>query len=157
MKGSLITWKDADQNLCTIAAFILHAAMVELRQSNNLPGPIMPLMTNGERVSHSFVSPYPRSIFGFGEDTGVFGNEWFNNDIYSGDGGGPGTNNDGSPSSLCWWSFQNIVRFYLREAREEIKANLYARREREKRATPKRSRNYSKRSQGSKFGRTKDR
>jgi hypothetical protein len=163
---NLITWKDADQNLCTLAASILHAASVNLRSGRTAAGPVA--MTNGD-----FAMP------GYAEKTAAGGGP--GRTIFSGvrdpDATVPGygipgqqidepddredeTKDDNlnfnQPSSLCWWSFQNIIRFRLREAREELEKNLYPQKRRGS-VNPNQSRNVKRERFKSKFGRQAER
>jgi hypothetical protein len=142
---NLITWKDADQNLCTLAAYIIHQSMVELRSSEFtlIEYPI----EDGSKVPLNFGSYGVRTVFSHGEnmlyepDTGVlFPPETFGDVM----------------SAQCWWCFQNLIKMKLKQARAELKKNLYG--EGEKAKTSKQSsRNASARKRQSKFGRREER
>lgn len=155
-KKSLITWKDADQNLCTIAAFIFHQAMVEIRNPdppNMLKEPKW--MSNGQAVPPSYASTWPRSVTSWGLDNDFMG--WFGNT--SGGPYGVVFTYIPQPSTLCWWCFQNIVRQRLREARLELKKNCYPQnRKRKTRREVHKTRNQGKRFVNrSKYGRHPER
>jgi hypothetical protein len=148
-KKNIITWKDADQNLCTIAAGMLDSAMGELRDSQ----PYIPyydpmFMSDGREVPHNYASATSRTIMTYLQFGG-----WY---LGSGSGYPIG---GGYASTLCWWCFQNIIRQRLKEARLELWKNLYTQRNRrESKRSSKKSRNRGKRMVNrSKFGRQPER
>lgn len=122
-KKKVITWEDADMNLCIIAASILDSAMMVLRATNEPPYRSAYYRTDdGTVVPDDYASDEDRTVYSWP-----------------------------TLSPICWWSFQNLVRIRLREARKEIKNNLYGRGNRPKESGQS-SRNPNGRS-GSKFGR----
>lgn len=140
----IITWKDADQNLCTLAAYILHQAMVELRssQSTTVEYPI----DDGTRTAVDMGSDTPRTVFSCVQAM-----------LTEDDYGVPFPENDGdTPSAQCWWCFQNLIRMKLAEARKELKRNLYGTGS-ESKVNKQSSRNYTFRTSRSKYGRQAER
>lgn len=188
----LTTWRDADQNLCWIAAYILDEAMNTLRKNHDMSresypcydGPI-PRGFLQEEGSH-------RTIF---SDNAMRLDGWFPSGGY-----GPGYElNEESSSALdqltelqegdyslfelvdgvgevvwqsfeqvdgnattltnvgitpqCWWSFQNLVRQRLKQARRELFENLYGRKRRDNRVSLHKTRNANKRSPGARYPR----
>lgn len=162
---NIITWKDADQNLCTIAAYILHQASVELRATRS---GIPVLMTNGQFAAPGYAEKMQasagRTIFSGNKDDAATMDDpaglpgGFSPEIP--DDREDETKDDNlnvrSPSVLCWWSFQNIIRFRLREAREELEKNLYPQK-RKGTVNPNQSRNLKRERDKSKFGRQAER
>lgn len=194
-KRNLITWKDADQNLCWIAAFILDKAMHTLRARKDMRGPY-PVGRSGN------VDP------GFAEDNGkrtVFSDEGISFKGSYEDGGyivadqlttsefeslvaplraimeewniglNHWTHDELMPahshlnfeswdnpaafvgySPQCWWSFQNLVRQRLTQARQELKSNLYGK-SNSRTLNRQSSRNKIKRKAGSKYNRQQER
>lgn len=143
----IITWKDADQNLCTIAAYILHESMVELRNTQSPVSTWTYPLSDGSRVGAKFGTEENRTIFSvtFGVlREGVEGYTIIPSaaSYY--------------PAPQCWWSFQNLVRMKLKEARAELKANLYGQGEKVK-TSGQSSRNAQPRTSQSKFGRQQER
>lgn len=134
-KKNLITWKDADQNLCTVAAAIFDAAMRELRAN----------------YDQDFWYPTDdggRAESGMCEESG-------NRTFWSTDRSVPEVIREGL-SQQCWWSFQNIIRMRLAQSRQEIQDNLYPQ-NRQHRTSKQSSRNPDKRRDGSKYGRQPER
>ena len=155
-RKSIITHKDADQNLCTIAALMLEDAMQQLRMTREEEHPIP--MTNGEDAPPGFAeddgskrtifSADPQNVLENIEDT-VFQyipalDQQF--EVFP-------TNR---PATLCWWSLQNLIRFRLRQARQELADNCYPQ-SGEFKSDKQASRNPKKRPEASKFGRQPER
>ena len=147
----IITWKDADHNLCILAASMLHQASQSLRGGRNMTVPR--ITTRGQQVPPGFAEV---AVWTGGPARTVFTgpSRW-------GEGGGEYAIEDEdddrdlnhkAPSSLCWWAFQNIVRFELRRARKLLKENLYPQ-TKGKKTDPALSRNKDGRRAGSKYGR----
>ena len=121
----VITWEDADMNCCIIAASILSAAVLTLRVTGTLGRGVL-TTDNGETIPRDYAEDGERSVY-----------SWL------------------TISPICWWSFQNLVRIRLKQARKEIKENLYGRGNSEK-VSKQASRNATRRS-GTKYGRKKTR
>ncbi len=156
-KKNLITWKDADQNLCHLAAVMLSNAMQELRNSGVQTGDFV--MDNGKELPPGYAEPdgskrtiysdEPTSLlsavgdadisYEISPDDVVF---YFDTD---------------RPSTLCWWSFQNLIRWRLRKARRELARNVYQSKPFKKETEKNCSRNQEKRPEGSKYGRQAER
>lgn len=151
---NVITWKDADQNLCRIAAIILRDAMRELRVE--VPGPWRPNMTRLKgKIPKDYAAP-PGEWWGWHSENGHMG-------VPDGQGG-HGEHDEfygyldifldelkwewqGDLSIQCWWGFQNIVRWRLREARESLWENCYGSNKRKTKHRRIHSRNRNKRKQ----------
>jgi hypothetical protein len=145
---NVITWKDADQNLCHIAAMILRDAMRELRQGHQEG--LRPPMTRGKGpIPRDYAYSEDRSWMSFNgitdltelaDDAGIFDklDDWWDKNVWL---------LVGTHSTQCWWSFQNIVRFRLREARESLWENCYGANKRKSKKRTIHSRNRSKRKQ----------
>lgn len=111
----LITWKDADQNLCTVAAGILEAAL-NLRTTDNQVG----------TKAH-----WPGESYAPGQWDSKTNHGWWSDGWNESDANNPKDERAGSPyyqnyiTALCWFSFVQMVRYRLRQARQELEANLY--------------------------------
>ena len=139
-----ITWKDADQNLCTLAASILDQASGVLRTPYGTQTENKETETAGE-----FIPP------GFADKEDNRG--WWTIGTYTEDAADAGFfHGKNTMSVVCWYSFQNLVRMRLKQAREELRLNLYGSGSKIKRSSQA-SRNPVKRLRGSKFGRKPER
>lgn len=149
---NLITWKDADLNLCRLVMGMLEDASYSLR--SYAAHDAAPLTTTmGKQVGGGYAEDNSNRTF--------FSGRW---DVYifemMGDYSIPYMwqwlfDEDTQGISLqCWWSFQNILRYRLKEARKELKRNLYQNNRSKVRTDKNFSRNLYKRVKGvSKFGR----
>lgn len=112
----IITWKDADQNLCALAASILDKASGALRTTDIQTLPFQD--TNGVNVPAGIAHQTERGFWSLGwtefevTQTAVFETDSFSPDSHL-------------YSALCWYSFQNLVRLRLAHARAELKKNLF--------------------------------
>lgn len=143
---NIITWKDADQNLCTLAAVILDSAMTQIRGHDTFLTPVP--TTNGQLIPPGWLEDGDsgRSIFS-GQTHRIM--SW-------GTPSAPDADLSTEITPLCWWSFQNLVRQRLLMAREDLRQNRY-KQTRDARMSDQRSRNKHKRSKRSKFGRQPER
>lgn len=144
----IITWKDADQNLVTLAASILNASSLGMRANGRQQGTfhteppvadIPPGFMDSENPHRGFWT------FGWSELT-------VNTNLDSFD---PGTS-EPLLSALCWYSFQNLIRQRMTQAREEIFLNLFPQ-NKALRMDKSYSRNIKRVRDSSKFGREKER
>lgn len=143
-RKSLITWKDADQNLCTIAALILDDAN---------------LLRSPDDFNYAYQVEGAEPIQpGYAEDSG-------SRSVFSTEGGFVQSNDFLSdaigdfrptPAPLCWYSFQNLVRLHLKKSRKELKDNLYQQKDPVV-SSKQESRNPVKRRSISKYGRKGER
>lgn len=149
---NLITWKQADQNLCKLAASILNRAWTELRSDHDRQW-TSPNQTRGKGpVGFNFLTEHNQTwttvasfnpdneLSPFWEDNDIslfeYADEWIDQWFYA---------MPGDYSLQCWWSFQNIIRWRLREARQALFENCYGRNPRKSKKVRIRSRNPSKR------------
>lgn len=137
----VITWKDADQNLCTIAAAILDNASSLLRASGNVAESYP--TDGGGSIEPGFAEPSGNRTYW----SGVVTNDFLPTD-YRALGQGP--------SYQCWFCFQNMVRLRLEDARRELKRNRYLRKNAFK-SSKQRSRNKITRPETGKAGRRPER
>jgi hypothetical protein len=137
---NLITWKDADQNLCTIAASLLANAMMSLRGVRTMKGPWP--TDDGEMIEPGFALDESSKRT-------VFSGDYDPRDSFA-------ASNDNQPCPQCWWCFQNMITQKLRVARAELKRNCYEQ-NRKLRTSKQRSRNPKGRSVKSKFQRQQER
>ena len=157
-KRRLITWKDADQNLCTLAASILDDASAELRATEELTGRIQifpPTLGPPAPTAWPVDGGEPVKA-GMAEDGG-------HRSFWSAPWEQMNTNDDLLETQYlpqltpqCWFSFQNLVMMRLKEAREDLRKNRYLKNNKFK-SSEQISRNPLKRPEGSKFGRTPER
>ncbi len=140
----LITWKDADQNLCTLAASMFENAMIILRSPEDSIVPFYPL-DDGNQAFPGMAEKEgsKRSIMSEPEQPAPGPDEVIDS-FWSG------------PCPICWWSFQNLIRQRLAMARQELMDNRYLR-NKEPGWSKQDSRNPNGRKEGSKFGRKPER
>lgn len=140
----VITWKDADQNLCTLAASILSNSMDALRRGE--AGTFdWPLEGGGT------ASP------GMGQEIGSRRSIWSCDEAIVIDPRARIEDNrilEASPQ--CWWSFQNMIRMRLAQARQDLKDNRYLRNNPPK-SSKQDSRNPDGRPPRGKYGRKRER
>jgi hypothetical protein len=141
-RKSVITHKDADQNMCRLAAFCLDIAGKVMRDKT--PDTLgYYSRRDGSSIENGYNSSKYQSWWSYNSLI-MFGNK-------SGDVASMlSSRNDAS--AICWYSFQNLIRIRLREARKEIKAARYMRKNKVK-TSIQASRNPVKRSVKSKWGR----
>jgi hypothetical protein len=150
-QNNVITWKDADQNLCKLVGRILENASRELRADTEPPSDYFysPQMTGGKgEIPKDYASEGPRPWHAVGlTDLAEYKNEdglWdFLDEAFDAIAWGIA----GDYSVQCWWSFQNIVRWRFRQARAEIVENLYGAKKRKSKKVRILSRNRNKRKQ----------
>lgn len=147
-KKNVITWKDADQNLCTLAASILSNSMAALRSPLHATlGSSWPL-EGGGMVERGYAQKSgSERTWATGDNSRAF----IQIDIFHDD-----PLEKIQPTVQCWWCFQNLIRQRLNQARQELQNNRY-RRDREKKKSIQISRNPNGRPEGSKFGRRPER
>lgn len=143
----IITWKDADQNLCYLACSLLDAAD-NIRSSAIMT---QPKAVDGDGdFEPGFVEKNPESSRGWWS-VGWQEQDCLDWDILSAIGAAP------EYPCLCWYSFQQLVRFRLAQARAELARNLF-KQSRALRSDKGASRNQKTRSKWfSKFNRAKER
>ena len=142
-----ITWKDADQNLCTIAASILHNSMQTLRTSREL--------LEGFELGSYPLDDGTTVNAGFAQKAGSHRSHW-SGDYITGLHYQDFAEPRRGPSPQCWWCFQNLIRQRLEQARRELMDNRYIRVNKPK-ASKQESRNPVKRSPKGKYNRKPER
>jgi len=106
---NLITWKDADQNLIAVAAYMIDEASLAIRGYRPAKSPVM--TTGGEPIAP-----------GYGEDDSkrtILSGNYDPDAIFK-------ETNELEPCIQCFWCFKNIVMQNLKIARAELVKNLYA-------------------------------
>jgi hypothetical protein len=144
----IITWKDADDAACHAAALMLQEASLALRASYDAPGSHR--TDDGKGASPGMGEENSKRTWWTYGWVGADGN------VAIDDGEFDILNLDSAQAAdppidrICWWSFQNLIRLRLKEARQEIHDALFAQGTR-LRESDQRSRNARKRRRGSKF------
>ena len=134
MKRKIMTWKAADQAVTRLGFLLIENASRRLRDTGSDLAGSYPTADPGF-VSNGFVSDDPSQ-------------SWWTYDSETvqtiGDGIDipyPDAHADAKvPSNICWYSFQNLIRIRMKEAREEIYQNLLSQ-NREPRTSKQASRN----------------
>jgi hypothetical protein len=143
----IITWRDADQNLVTIAASLL-AAVYLIRSYIPMTTPVH--RENGDAFN-------PGDLDDHSNGAGFWSFQWTEEETHQPIQPSAAEDPRSQYSILCWYSFVQMIRYRLRQSRQEVEANLYT----QKRAlTTQVGRSRNKRGKGShtsKFGRTKER
>lgn len=159
---NVITWKDADQNLCHLAALMFENALQELRPPRDMTNPWP--MDNGKDVEPGYAEEdgSKRTVFTDAPSINTFIPQ--DEEIERPKEGSIEITDEYSyyfdaarPSSICWWSFQNLIRWRLRKARLELSKNLYGARKFKNETEKNASRNLKKRPEQSKYGRQAER
>ncbi len=153
----IITWKDADRNLCALAAAMFHLASEELRDHRPLDKDYP--LTNGKMLDGFLATeenkspftgraPHDKKPADYDHEKAI--EKWnellglplkYANDVWI----------ERTHSELCWYSFQNLIRQRLKMARQELYDALYGQ-SREQRTSKQHTRNPNGRKKGSKFG-----
>jgi hypothetical protein len=111
----VITWIEADRAVLRLANYILALARAELRDTQIFKPFERAYPVEGEEISveRGFVSDDPEDSWWTVDPGEIEGNT-------RGIGTRTPYEKSNQPSAVCWWSFQNLVRLRLMQARQEV-------------------------------------